>query len=56
LIEDLEKHVNAVKLDGSGWSIDKIEYAFLESYNNKPIRGSSYIPTLRSLVMQNVDL
>ena len=45
LIEDLEKHVNAVKLDGSGWSIDKIEYAFLESYNNKPIRGSSYIPT-----------
>ena len=45
LIESLQILFNGISFEGSGWSIDKIDYVFLEEYDNKPIRGSSYIPT-----------
>jgi hypothetical protein len=34
-----------MKLKDSFWSLKKIHYFFLESYDIKPVRGSSYIPT-----------
>jgi hypothetical protein len=33
------------KHKGSGYSVKKIRHVFLKSYNVKPLRGSSYIPT-----------
>ena len=35
--------------EGSGWSIAKIKGLFLQSYTQKPSRGSSYIPTPEAL-------
>jgi hypothetical protein len=36
---------NNMKFIDSQWTLIKIDYIFLESFDIKPIRGSSYIPT-----------
>lgn len=45
LMNDLIRLFNAMKFIDSQWVLIKIDYIFLESYDIKPVRGSSYIPT-----------
>ena len=45
LIDQLDELYETFKHKSSGWALKKIHYVYLESYKNKPIRGSSWIPT-----------
>jgi hypothetical protein len=45
LANDINKLFEAMRHAGSGFALTKIHYIFLESYDIKPVRGSSYIPT-----------
>ncbi|NDB82316.1 MAG: hypothetical protein EB127_06190, partial [Alphaproteobacteria bacterium] len=45
LFNELEELFVNMKHKQSNWSLKKIHYIFLESYDIKPVRGSSYIPT-----------
>ena len=45
MIKDLEEKIENVKLKDTGWSIKRIHVVYLKSFTNKPVRGSSYIPT-----------
>ena len=45
MIKDLEEKIEGVKLKDTGWSIKRIHVVYLKSFTNKPVRGSSYIPT-----------
>ena len=45
LMNDLIRLFNGKKFIDSQWTLVKINYIFLESFDIKPVRGSSYIPT-----------
>ena len=45
MIRDLEEKNENGKLKNTGWPIKRIHVVYLKSFTNKPVRGSSWIPT-----------
>ena len=45
LVDDISELFDNITHKGTGWSLKKIHYVFIETYDKKAVRGSSYIPT-----------
>ena len=45
LVDDITHLFDSFFRKGSGWTVKKIHYVFIEIYKKNPVRGSSYIPT-----------